>query len=432
MTMPRVAIIGTGIAGLTTAHRLRTAGGADVDLTLYEAGDHVGGHTHTIDVPIGGATYAVDTGFIVFNPLTYPHFCALLDELGVASQPTAMSFGVRDDRSGLEYSSASLRGLFAQRRRLVDRHHWRMLADIVRFDRVGRDLLASDDDTTTLDQLLDRRGFSAAFRDRFLVPMGAAIWSAPPSELGRFPARYFVEFFTNHRFLALRGQPVWRVVRGGSRTYVEPLCRPFADRIRLRTPVDRVWRRSGGVEISAAGATERFDHVVLACHSDQALRLLADPSAPEREVLGAIPYQANDVVLHTDRSLLPRSPHARAAWNYHLTADRDRPATVTYDMNLLQGLDAPVRFCVTLNETSAIDPSQVVARYTYHHPVYTAATRAAQARWSETSSGATATYFAGAYWWFGFHEDGVRSGRRAADAVLAAIRAPVARPRAVG
>jgi predicted NAD/FAD-binding protein len=427
--MPRIAIIGSGIAGLSAAHRLHRGGLRD--LAVFEAGDYVGGHTATVDVEVGGRSYAVDTGFIVYNELTYPRFSALLAELGVASRATDMSFGVRDDRSGVEYSAASLSSLFAQRRTLASLGHWRMLADIVRFNRVARELLATDDDTTTLDDYLARRRFSAEFRERFVVPMGAAVWSAPPGELGRFPARYFVEFFANHRFLDLVDRPVWRTVVGGSREYVGPLTRPFADRIRLRTPVQAVRRRGGGVEVVTAGGVERFDRVVIACHGDHALRLLADPTDAERQVLGAIAYHPNDVVLHTDTSLLPRTRRAWGAWNYHVHADPARASTVTYDMNHLQGLDAPVRFCVTLNETAAIDPAKILRRFTYDHPAYTTATRAAQKRWDDVCPPGGRTLYAGAYWSYGFHEDGVRSGYRAADAVLAAERAAGAEVSAV-
>lgn len=418
--MDRIAIIGTGIAGLAAAHRLHRAGCRD--LTLYEAGAHVGGHTATVDVTVAGRSYAIDTGFIVYNTLTYPRFDRLLGELGVASKATTMSFGVRDDASGLEYAATSVSSLFAQRRTLASPRHWRMLAEIVRFNRLSREVLAGDDDRTTLDDYLSSRRFSATFRELFILPMAAAIWSAPTGEIGKFPIRSFVEFFANHRFLDLFGRPVWRVIVGGSRAYVAPLIRPFAERIRLQTPVQQIWRRPDGVELATAGGRERYDHVVVACHSDQALRLLAEPTRIERELLGDIPYQANDVVLHTDATVLPRSRRAWAAWNYHLTGDRSRPATLTYDMNLLQGLDAPVTFCVTLNETEAIDPAAILGRYRYDHPVYTPATRAAQRRWHELASQGAGLHYAGAYWFHGFHEDGVRSGERAADAVLAAVR----------
>lgn len=417
--MTRIAIVGTGISGLAAAHRLHHAGLRD--LSLFEAGSHVGGHTATVDVQVRGRSYAIDTGFIVYNRLTYPRFSALLDELGVETKASTMSFGVRDDTNGLEYAVTNVRAVFAQPRNLLRGDHWAMLAEIVRFNRQARELLASDDETTTLDEYLGRHRFSAEFRRRFIVPMGAAIWSSPSASVGRFPARFFVEFFANHRFLDLTGRPEWRVVAGGSREYVGPLTRPFRDRIRLRTPVSRVTRRAGGVELTVAGATQTFDHVVLACHSDQALQLLADATPAERGILGAIPYQMNDVVLHGDTSVLPRSRRAWAAWNCHVTGAADRPVCVTYDMNLLQRLSAPERFCVTLNPAAKIDEAKVHARFRYAHPVYTVGARAAQKRWSELASPTARTWFAGAYWFYGFHEDGLRSGYRVADALLAAV-----------
>ncbi len=418
--MARIAIIGTGIAGLSAAHRLFQAG--QHDLTLFEAGAHVGGHTATVDV-LG---HAVDTGFIVNNELTYPRFTALLAELRVDTRPSTMSFGVRDDATGIEYAATNLASVFAQPRNLLDRRHWGMLAEIVRFNRVARSLLDSDDHTTTLDAYLARQRFSATFRDRFLVPMAAAIWSAPPGQIGQFPARTLVEFFANHRFLDLWRRPQWRTITGGSRQYVRRLIRPFADRIRLRTPVERVRRRDGGVEIAVAAGVERYDHVVLACHSDQAMRLLADATPVERAVVGSIAYQHNDVTLHTDTSLLPRARRAWAAWNYHVHAESARPATVTYDMSLLQGIVDRERFLVTLNEPDAVDLAKVLGRYTYDHPVFTAATHVAQQRWREVCPPTGRTWFAGAYWFYGCHEDGVRSGYRAADAVVAALGARLA------
>ncbi len=418
--MTRIAIVGTGIAGLAAAHRLYRAGLRD--LRLFEAGDHIGGHTATVDVTVRSGTYAVDTGFIVHNRLTYPGFSALLDELGVATRSSTMSFGVRDDVSGLEYAVTNARAVFAQTRNLLRRDHWSMLGEIVRFNRQARELLARDDETTTLDDYLTAHGFSAGFRERFILPMGAAIWSSPTRSVGRFPARFFVEFFANHRFLDLAGRPEWRVVAGGSREYIAPLTRPFADRIWLRTPVTRVVRRGRGVELTVPGSALTFDHVVLACHSDQALQLLGDATAAEREVLGAIPYQTNDVVLHSDTSVLPRSRRAWAAWNCHVTASPDRPVCVTYDMNLLQRLTAPERFCVTLNPSTPIQEAKVHARFRYAHPVYTVAARAAQQRWAALAPPTGRTWYAGAYWFHGFHEDGLRSGYRAADALIAAAR----------
>ncbi len=405
--MKRIAVVGTGIAGLVAARLL--AGRHDV--TVFEAADRIGGHTHTVDVRHEGVDYAIDTGFIVCNDRTYPNLLRLFDLLGVELQDTEMSFSVRCERTGLEYcgSQRSLwNGLFAQRRNLLRPSFLGMLRDILRFGRAAPALLQDPDDRRSLGELLADGGYGAAFIEHYLVPMGAAIWSAPPAELLRMPAVFFVRFFHHHGMLSVRGRPQWRVVRGGSRSYLGPLAGPLQDRIRLSAPVRSVTRPAGGGALVVTDAgTERFDQVVLAVHSDQALAMLDDADPAERAVLGGIPYQANDVVLHTDASLLPRRRRAWAAWNYHL--DRgDGPATVTYHMNRLQGLRAPVEFCVTLNRTAAIDPDRILRRFTYHHPQFGAASLAAQARLPEVQ-GRRDIFFCGAWCGYGFHEDGVRS-----------------------
>lgn len=400
-----IAIIGGGIAGLATAHLLC----ADHEVTLFEANDYLGGHTHTVDVSLDGTTWAVDTGFIVFNERTYPNFIRLLDRLGVASRPSAMSFSVTSERSGLEYCATNLDTLFAQRRNLVSLPFWGMLREIFRFNRESRELCGRDDMTLPLGSYLADHGYSARFINDFLVPMGAAIWSADPKQFLQFPAAAFVQFFTNHGILNVIDQPRWRVIRGGSRQYVEPLARPFRDRVRLSCPVERVRRHGDRVEVTPrGGGPEPFDQVVLACHSDQSLALLADPSPAEREILGAIPYQKNDTVLHTDERLLPDLPSARASWNCRIPREERDGVAVTYWMNRLQSLTAPVEFCVTLNSPDAIAPERVVRRMVYHHPVYSAAAFAAQRRKGEIS-GVNRTWYCGAYWGYGFHEDGVRS-----------------------
>jgi len=408
----RIAIIGTGISGLVVAHRLWK----DHDVVLFEANDYVGGHTNTLDVEAGGRRWAVDTGFIVFNDWTYPNFIALMDELGVASQPSDMSFSVHCDGTGLEYCGSSLDRLFAQRRNLVHPGFYRMIADVLRFNRESRSLLRSGDDQVSLGEYLAAGGYSDRFIRHYIVPMGAAIWSADPVMMYRFPARYFVEFFDNHGLLNVRNRPVWRVVRGGSREYVRKLTAPFTDRIRLRTGVARVVRQPDWVDVvTAGGSRERFDAVFLACHSDQALAMLDHPRPAEREILGSIPYQENVAVLHTDERLLPVRRKAWAAWNYHVPAEPADRVALTYNMNILQGLDAPVTFCVTLNREEAVRPDRVLRRIVYHHPVFTPEGVRAQRRHDEIN-GVDRTFFCGAYWGFGFHEDGVKSG-------LAALRA---------
>lgn len=401
----RIAIIGTGISGLSAAWALHR----DHALTLFEAGDYIGGHTHTVDVEVQGRPYAVDTGFIVFNDWTYPQFIELLDQLQVASRPTQMSFSVRCERSGLEYNGETLNTLFAQRRNLFRPAFYRMIRDILRFNREAPALLEQEQDPS-LDAYLRAGRYSREFIDHYILPMAAAIWSAEPVLMGQMPARFFVRFFKNHGLLSVRDRPQWRVISGGSRSYVEVLVAPFREHIRLNCPVEWLRRTPGQIEIKpVGGAVEYFDQVIIATHSDQALRLLADPSAQEREILGALPYQENDVVLHTDTRLLPQRRLAWAAWNYHLPAQpRDRVA-VTYNMNILQGLEAPETFCVTLNRGDAIDPARILYRTTYHHPVFTTAGVQAQARRAEVS-GVNRTWYCGAYWRNGFHEDGVDSG----------------------
>ncbi len=400
----RIAIIGTGISGMVSAHLL----GREHDVTVFEANDYIGGHTNTVRVEQDGQTFDVDTGFIVYNDRTYPNFVRLLDILGVASQPTSMSFSIRCDRSGFEYGTASPRAWFAQRANLIRPRFYRMLRDILRFNHEAPRLLSPGIKQIALGTYLGAAGYSREFIDRYIVPMGAAIWSTDPLRVLEFPASHFVRFFRNHGLLSLRDQPRWRVIRGGSARYVERLIAPFRDRIRLRCPVQRIRRAPSGVEITPRQhPPETFDRVVLATHSDQALRLLADPTPAERDILGGITYQRNEAVLHTDSSLLPNSPDAWAAWNYRIPREPG-PVAVTYNMNLLQGLRSRRPFCVTLNSEGAIDPARVLRRISYHHPVFTPRAVAAQTRHAEIN-GANRTFYAGAYWGFGFHEDGVNS-----------------------
>jgi predicted NAD/FAD-binding protein len=405
----KIAVIGSGIAGNVAAHYLHR----EHDITVFEAGDHAGGHSHTHDIALGGRNFAVDTGFIVFNDRTYPNFLRLLGELGVASQESSMSFSVRDESSGLEYNGTTLDALFAQRRNLLRPSFLGMVRDILRFNREAPALLDAADDSLTLGAFLDAGGYRRPFVEHYLVPMGAAIWSTDPRRMLGFPARYFVRFFHNHGMLNVNDRPVWRSLPGGSRSYVQRLTQPFAHRLRLRTPVRGLRRLANQVLVELDGAaSERFDCVFLACHSDQALALLRDPAAAEREALGAIGYQENEAVLHTDTRLLPRARRAWAAWNYHVPAEPLPRVALTYNMNILQRLDAPETLCVTLNRREAIDPARIIKRITYHHPLYTPAAVAAQARQRELN-GARRTYYCGAYWGFGFHEDGVVSALEA-------------------
>lgn len=410
----KIAIIGTGIAGNVAAHRLAR----EHDITVYEEKRRIGGHTNTVDVLAGGRKWAVDTGFIVYNDVTYPNFVRLLDELGVESQDSDMSFSVRSERNGLEYNGASLNALFAQRRNLLRPSFYRMLADILRFNREAPAMLDRPADTITLGDYLDGNGYSRGFIDHYIVPMGAAIWSATPGGMLAVPAAFFIRFFHNHGLLSVNDRPTWRVIKGGSAQYVKKLVAGHRDRIRLDAPVEWIRRHPEHIEVKAHGAEpERYDRVFLACHSDEALRLLADPTPQERTVLGAIGYQLNEAVLHTDHSLMPKRRRAWAAWNYHVPegpADPEGRVALTYNMNILQSLDAPVEFCVTLNHTHAIDPEKIIRTISYSHPVFTEQAVAAQKRHREIN-GARRTYFCGAYWRYGFHEDGVVSALNALE-----------------
>lgn len=411
--MSKIAIVGTGIAGMTTAYLLAR----EHEVTVFEARDRIGGHTHTVAVEgPDGVTRGVDTGFIVFNPRRYPTFIRLLDQLGVASQPTEMSFSVRVP-GGPCYGSRGLSGLLAWKRNALRPGFWRMLLGLRRFYREVE--AAVDDaryDGATLGEYLEQAGYPPELGDWHLLPMAAAVWSAPLDDIREFPLRTFVEFFANHEFLQFSGRPQWRVIQGGSSTYAEVLTRSYLDRIRLATPVHEVRRDADGVELAVGdGERARFDEVVFACHSDQALGMLADPTAAEREVLGALRYQRNDVTLHSDASVLPARKAAWSAWNVH-PVEGDPTLRMTYCMNLLQSLQAPVTYNVSLNASDAIDPAARIRELVYHHPVTTAAAVAAKARWSELSGRPGRTHYCGAYWGYGFHEDGCASGARVAAA----------------
>jgi predicted NAD/FAD-binding protein len=405
----RVAVVGAGIAGNVAAARLH----ATHEVTVFEAASHVGGHTHTHAVELAGRQVSVDTGFIVYNERTYPRFSALLARLGVATQESSMSFSVRDEGSGLEYNGTSLNAMFAQRRNLLRPSFLGMVRDILRFHREAPSLLDEHGPEPALGAFLAAGRFGREFRDLYVIPMGAAIWSTDPGRMLEFPARFFVRFLHNHGMLTVNDRPTWRTIAGGSARYVERLTAPFADRIRLATPVEFVRRLPGGVLVKPRGQeAQRFDAVFLASHSDEALQLLADPDPAEREVLGAIPYRRNEAVLHTDGRMLPRARLARAAWNYHRLAEPGGPVALTYCMNTLQRLALPVPLLVTLNRTEAIDPDRVLQRMTYAHPVFTPASVAAQARHRELN-GTRRTYYCGAWWRNGFHEDGVASAEAA-------------------
>ncbi|MEJ2478524.1 MAG: FAD-dependent oxidoreductase [Desulfobacterales bacterium] len=421
----KIAVIGSGISGMTAAYLLSE----DHEIILFEANDYIGGHTNTADVTLNGHQYPVDTGFIVFNAKTYINFIKLMKRLGIGWQDSVMSFSVQCEKTGLEFSPSTLNSLFIQRRNLLRPSFYRMLWDVARFKRDAEVLLMTGDYDLTLSDYLTQKGYSKGFVQHFIIPMGEAIWSADPAAFNRFPVRYFAEFFKNHGFLNVKDQPQWLTITGGSRQYIKPLTQPYRDRVRAGCPVAAVRRRAECVEVQPANApTEKFDNVVIATHSDQALKLLEDPSDAERKILGAIPYQENIAVLHSDESLLPSKRAAWASWNYHIPKKDLGRVAVTYDMNILQSIGAPRELCVSLNLAKAIDPDKIYKQTTYHHPVYNPESLAARhsqtyhhpvynpeslaARHSHSDiSGINRTHFCGAYWGYGFHEDGVKSAR---------------------
>ena len=400
----RIAIVGSGVSGLTCAHLLRDGH----DVTVFEADDRPGGHANTVTVRLGQDEHRVDTGFIVYNERNYPVFSRLLSELGVSSRPSDMSFSVSDEMAGIEWCTSSPATALAQPRNLARPAFLRMVADIVRFNRAMLRLLdAPVDPEFTLAEVLAQHRWSSGFVDWYLVPMGSAIWSADPETFTRFPAASFARFFDNHGLLRLGDQPRWRTVVGGSTSYVEAIARPLGRRLRLSTAVSKLVRRHDGIELATDMDVERFDHVIVATHSDQALRLLSDPTPAEEQILGAIGYRANVATLHTDGLLLPRRKRARASWNWHRQPGADAP-TLTYDLGRLQGLSSSSPICLTLNRPEVVDADHVIETLTYWHPVFDPPAVRAQRRHSEIS-GHDGVSYCGAYWGYGFHEDGAQS-----------------------
>lgn len=408
----KIAVIGSGIAGLGAAWLLSR----HHEVVLFEKDTRLGGHTHTHRVVQAGREYSIDSGFIVHNPMNYPLLTKLFAELGVASQPTTMGFSVQDARNGLEYNATNLNAMFCQRSNLLSPKFLRMVREILRFYRECSTLLDEAGDGPTLGDYLSANGYSRFFIEDHLIPMASALWSSPSAQVLDFPAKYLVRFMDNHHMLQVDQRPEWRVVTGGSSTYIGALEKTWNVQVRLGSPARRITRADGGVTVTTDAGDDLFDQVVLACHSDQALALLADASELERDVLGAITYQDNETVLHTDSKILPKRRKAWAAWNAFIPTAPDANCTVSYCMNLLQSIDSPEPFVVTLNRTADIAPEKIIATMTYQHPVYTHASVAAQARRSQVN-GVNRTWFAGAYWGFGFHEDGLRSGVEVARAL---------------
>jgi predicted NAD/FAD-binding protein len=414
MSLVRIAVIGGGISGLAAATYLDAAH----EVTLFEAGSRVGGHTNTVEVFLDGVLHHVDTGFIVYNEPNYPEFTKLLARWEVATQPSEMSFSVSCARTGLEFSGTGPAGLFAQRTNLLRPDFWRLLREIVRFGRLGRKRLAGAGDGTgeTVQEFLERGRFSDAFVDQYFIPLGAAIWSADPTTFTRFPAVALLRFLDNHGLLTLMKRPPWRTISGGSQRYVEAALRGLRAEVRVATPIRSIRRDVDGVVIAADSGPERFDAVVIAVHSDQALALLSDATPEEKEILGALGYQRNVAVLHSDAAMMPGRRAAWAAWNYHRGVGEAPLPTVTYWMNRLQRITSSRHLFVTLNRQDDIRPDLVHGRFVYEHPVYDVAALDAQQRWSEIN-GVHQTWFAGAWWGYGFHEDGVASARRVAAAI---------------
>ncbi|MBL0921026.1 MAG: FAD-dependent oxidoreductase [Phycisphaerales bacterium] len=403
----RIAVVGSGVSGLTCAYLLAGA----YDVTVFEKDGRLGGHTNTVPVEHEGRLLPVDTGFIVFNERNYPNFCRLLDRLRVESRPTSMSFSVRDESDGFEYGGASLAGAIGSAGNLLRQRWWSVVSGVARLRRAGRAALESMPEDETIADLCASGLFSRGFLDGYLLPMGAAIWSAPRTELMRFPARFLLRFFDNHGMLDLRRRPQWRTIVGGSHRYVDAMMGALKERVRLNRPVRSVRRSTGGVLVETSAGEEGFDEVILAAHSDESLALLADATQAERETLAALPYQTNDVVLHTDARLLPRRRRSWAAWNYLVGTNASDAAVVTYNMSILQGLDTREPLCVTLNAADRVDPARIIRRFSYAHPLYTVMGERARDRWREIS-GVNRTHYCGAYWGDGFHEDGVNSALR--------------------
>ena len=401
----KIAIIGTGISGLTSAYLLSK----EHSVHVYESQDYIGGHVHTIPVHLNGLSYEIDTGFIVFNDRTYPNFNKLLNQINVLSKPTSMSFSVKCEKTGLEYNGTSINGLFAQRLNLLKPSFLLMVKDILRFNRDAKVFLNDSVEEITFGEFLKRGGYSNSLKNNYALPMASAIWSAKSKVIENANFRFFAQFFENHGMLNVNDRPQWRVIKGGSKQYTLKLIEPFKNNIRINSPVDKIIRKNEGIEVVFnKQQKELYDRVIIATHSDQALKMIENPSHEEREILSAIPYQTNVAHLHWDCSVLPKQKNAWASWNYFKPNKLKDETTVTYYMNMLQSLNIPRNICVSLNIEEHIDPKKIYKKIIYQHPVFTSQAILAQKRHKEID-GVDKIHFCGAYWGSGFHEDGINS-----------------------
>ena len=403
----KIAIIGSGISGLTCAYMLNRKD----DITIFEKNDYIGGHTHTHEIEYSGRKWNIDSGFIVYNERTYPNFINILDRLGVERQLTRMGFSVKSEKNDLEYAGHSLNGLFAQRSNLFRPSFIRMLRSMWRFNSEARSDLKGLDSETTLGEYLKSNGYPEEFIQHFIIPIGAAIWSTVPNQMMDMPAIFFIRFFENHGMLQIVDRPNWWVITGGSKRYVEKMVDGFENKIRLSSPVKNVKREGGSITVQFGAnslESENFDSVIFATHSNQSLAMLDAPTKAEIEILSAIKYQKNDALLHYDDSILPKRKNAWSSWNYLLDEDQSKAVALTYNMNILQSLKSDRTFCVSLNSGNLVDESKVIKELSYDHPLFTTSSINAQSRKHEIS-GKNNTYYCGAYWRNGFHEDGVMS-----------------------
>ena len=405
----KIAVVGSGISGLTCAYLLHQ----NHEISLFESDSKLGGHVNTIKTEGNSGTFHVDTGFIVFNQENYPNLIRLLDQLGVESQPTRMGFSVQSEKLNLEYSGENIRGLFGHIRNLIDPKHWNMVRDILRFHNLAKENIPGDE---TIETFLKNNNFGNRFSNYFLLPLGSALWSCSTKKFGDFPMEFVSDFLSNHQMLQANNRPIWRVIKGGSHTYVNRMSDLLGDRIYLNTPILKVRRTENGTTLLLPDGTEQeFDQVILACHADQSLRLLESPSLEEENLLKSFPYQGNQVTLHSDDSVLPKRKSARASWNAYLPKRGSKDALVTYDMNILQSLPTQEPFCVSLNQDNIVNPNLVHGKYNFSHPTYHSGRKEAQSKHTSFIRNRGIS-LCGAYWGYGFHEDGLNSGLRVCKA----------------